>query len=377
MYMSIFFVTFAALQSLETILKCEEQVTTAGESSAVADGAVVTTCNGDGEDADARLDRHHCKHCHWPCPCPQVASESTQTTAMCSVPASAKNTAASCSIPASATASMATALPLRDESTCIRAGGVAIVAADELGQPAAGSKLRPSHSETGAAAGKAILPSDRHVSRPIHAESLSGPESDDSDRDPTYVPPGSTRKDNDIGAETSDDDADKREAADIPVTPVTDRKYIVHEQQLDELFTRCRKCGQSVLEIKKKEHGSLVSVQTTCTNHHTMVWYSQPHHGRGFTLSGCGTWLIAAALLLSGGSFQTFALFASLLNLAFIGERSFDKTQKILLCPVINKAWQDHLTAVKGYFRGQTIQICGDGRCDSPGYSAKYGKLGV
>ena len=95
--------------------------------------------------------------------------------------ASAKNTAASCSIPASATASMATALPLRDESTCIRAGGIAIVAADELGQPAAGSKLRSNHSETGAAAGKAILPSDRHVSRPIHAESLSGPESDDSE----------------------------------------------------------------------------------------------------------------------------------------------------------------------------------------------------
>ena len=127
--------------------------------------------------------------------------------------------------------------------------------------------------------------------------------------------------------------------------------------------------------MTKKEHGSLLSAETTCAADHIVVWHSQPTHGRGYTLGGCGTWLIAAAILFCGGSFQTFALFATLLNLAFVGERSYFDTQKSLLCPVVHKAWQDHVASIREYFRGKEVKVCGDARCDSPGYSAKYGKL--
>ena len=48
-----------------------------------------------------------------------------------------------------------------------------------------------------------------------------------------------------------------------------------------------------------------------------------------------GLW---AAILLSGGLFSTFFTFASLLNLAFIGGRTFYYIQKQLLCPVVHHA---------------------------------------
>ena len=153
----------------------------------------------------------------------------------------------------------------------------------------------------------------------LDAEEQSEAEGDDfSDNDPTYRPPIRTGSDSDDHEQESDSEDD-----DAATSPVTDRKYIVHDRQLDHLFRRCQECGAHVMTVTKKEHGSLLSVETTCAADHIVVWHSQPTHGRGYTLGGCGTWLIAAAILFCGGSFQTFALFATLLNLAIVGERSY------------------------------------------------------
>ena len=288
-----------------------------------------------------------CNHCHAPQKCPSLEAKSTQT---------------DLKTPTLLPASRIFQLSSHDQEVVTETQTSAGTASESTSRSSStGDKLA-------ALSATSALASQPHAADVDIVSSSESFEDSGSDVDPTYRPP-ETEHESDV------DSASELEGCDTPPDPVSDRKYIVNDNQLDQLFLFCRQCGKSVVNVEKKEIGSMLVVETLCIEDHTMVWHSQPHHGQGWTLHGCGTWIIAAAILLSGGSFQGIALFASLLNLAFIGEHSFYYTQKNILCPVIDKVWRDHITVVQGYFRGGMVDICGDGRCDSPGYSAKYGRL--
>ena len=169
----------------------------------------------------------------------------------------------------------------------------------------------------------------------------------------------------------SDEADDQQEPAD----PVSDRKFIVFEGQLNKLLTHCPDCGAPVEETDRTIKGSLLSVKMQCLNGHDVTWDSQPTIGRGMVKTGYGNLLMAAAILFSGGLYSTFSLWASLLNLAFFGKTTFYKIQREILCPVINLAWSLQVEAMHFLCRGEQMKVIGDARCDSPGYSAKYGKL--
>ena len=149
---------------------------------------------------------------------------------------------------------------------------------------------------------------------------------------------------------------------------------VVFESQLDQLLARCQSCGQVVEEKEKKVTGSLLSVTCHCLNGHTTVWDSQPTYGRGMFKTGIGNILIAAAILFSGGVYSTFSLWASLLNLSFIGRSTFFHIQSTILCPVVNYVWLLQVEAIHFLCKGRKVKLSGDGRCDSPGYSAKFGE---
>ena len=83
--------------------------------------------------------------------------------------------------------------------------------------------------------------------------------------------------------------------------------------------------------------------------------------------------MIAACILLSGSLFGKAAWFADLLNLAFLSSSTFYIMQAKYLTPVINFAWLREKTRVFQMLMAESLTIAGDGRCDSPGYSAKYG----
>uniref|UniRef100_A0A8C2EIR4 THAP-type domain-containing protein n=2 Tax=Cyprinus carpio TaxID=7962 RepID=A0A8C2EIR4_CYPCA len=53
-----------------------------------------------------------------------------------------------------------------------------------------------------------------------------------------------------------------------------DKKWIVNESSLMELFTRCHHCGASVTETKKTTCGSLIRVAWECSNGHQVKWNS-------------------------------------------------------------------------------------------------------
>ena len=61
------------------------------------------------------------------------------------------------------------------------------------------------------------------------------------------------------------------------------------------------------------------------------------------------------------------------LTFNFFSQRNFSSTQKKYLFPIVNKKFADHQVDVFNEVRNTEVVAGGDGRCDSPGHSAKYG----
>ena len=129
-------------------------------------------------------------------------------------------------------------------------------------------------------------------------------------------PADTSYKVGDVSSDSSSNTAaDKRQEAH---DPVSQRKYIVFENQLEKLLSHCPDCGAPVEEAEQTITGSLLSVNLHCLNGHNVVWDSQPTYGRGMVKTGYGNLLIAAAILFSGGLYSSFSLWASLLNLGVL-----------------------------------------------------------
>ena len=148
---------------------------------------------------------------------------------------------------------------------------------------------------------------------------------------------------------------------------IKDRKFIVFESQLMTLFHRCHSCG---LEVKLETSivGTLLVVNGICPDGHVLHWQSQPMV-RGMA---AGNLLLSAAILLCGLTFTGIANLADLLNLAMLSERRFYDLQREYVYPVVHTTYVRQQEAVVEYLRGNQLHLSGDGRCDSPGYSAKY-----
>ena len=153
-------------------------------------------------------------------------------------------------------------------------------------------------------------------------------------------------------------------------TPSVEKKIIVFESELYKLFTHCHDCGSPVDSTTQQCQGSLVTITTNCINGHNVSWQSQP----SIDGTAAGNLLIPAAILYSGNTYKHTADFAKDLNLQFVSSSHYYKTQKTILFPVVQQTWTKSQTAiVKQMKQSTSVDVCGDGRCDSPGHSAKYG----
>lgn len=158
------------------------------------------------------------------------------------------------------------------------------------------------------------------------------------------------------------------------ITPTSNyvetRKYIVFESQLDELFKHCSTCGVPVSEQEKTEKGTMLTIKTLCLNGHANIWNSQP------VIKGVpvGNLLIPAAVLHSGNTYTHLNSFATILNLKFVSEKHFYRTQGKYLFQVVNTCWKEQQKEILSNLKlEKAINVCGDGRYDSPGHSTKYG----
>ncbi len=172
---------------------------------------------------------------------------------------------------------------------------------------------------------------------------------------------------------------------DVAIDGVTSKKFMVFEGQLYDLLrhSRCRQCGKVLLlegsiDDYISVEASALSFKAECIEGHPFQWRSQPVLGIGNAAMYAGNLLLSAALLFSGNQYAKVSHFASLLNLGFISSSSYTNHQKDYLFPAVHESWTNQRAVIWEGIKAQgVLHIGGDGRCDSPGYSAKFGTYSV
>ncbi|KAH7946325.1 hypothetical protein HPB49_023236 [Dermacentor silvarum] len=105
-----------------------------------------------------------------------------------------------------------------------------------------------------------------------------------------------------------------------------------------------------------------------CDKEHMLQWRSQPLV-RG---SGAGNILLAAGVLFSGCAVAATLRCLNSIGVQTITERTFYNYQRAYLLPAINELFHRKQAEMASELAGLQVDLAGDGRCDSPGYSAKY-----
>ncbi|XP_073714613.1 uncharacterized protein [Misgurnus anguillicaudatus] len=150
-------------------------------------------------------------------------------------------------------------------------------------------------------------------------------------------------------------------------------KWIVNEPNVMELFKRCQECGSLITKIRKATVGSLLRVHWECENKHKGQW-SSCADVRGMPVNNL---LVSASTLVTGATYTDINDWASILHLQLPKKSTFYEIQSSYLIPVINEEYEEQQKAIVNDLHVQNelcnpVHLSGDGRSDSPGFSAKY-----
>lgn len=153
-----------------------------------------------------------------------------------------------------------------------------------------------------------------------------------------------------------------------------ERKWLVNESKLMELFKKGTVCGAEMCDLNQivKTTGTRIRVIWKCNSGHTGDWESCPNV-RGMEENN----LLAAATLFTGATYTDIADWAGLLNIQMPHKSTYYSIQSSYLIPVIAEEYKKQEDTIRARLICQTldgegVQICGDGRSDSPGHSCKY-----
>lgn len=172
-----------------------------------------------------------------------------------------------------------------------------------------------------------------------------------------------------IPSETSDSEDSDSEVIDVKKT-----NFIVFWSCILPLLQVCQLCTLPAKIKRVAFKGTLAVVTTICSAGHHFNWRSQP------TVNGmaAGNILIAGSILFTG---ETYSRIRELMNLAKIpifSHTTFNKIQKKLLFPSIHHFYTTCRQIIFDEVKEKgSVSLLGDGRCDSPGYNAKYGTYTV
>ena len=151
------------------------------------------------------------------------------------------------------------------------------------------------------------------------------------------------------------------------------RILLVYESKLFELLRFCPNCGAHVdrsLIEEMKNTGSQLHLKITCFNHCKVEWKSQPVVG---SLHGLGNLFLSTSIAFSGIPFAKFQRFAWLVNLKFLSDSVYYQLRRDYIIPVVRQKWNSERKKMIKLLKSRDfIVMVGDGRCDSPGHSAKY-----
>ena len=151
------------------------------------------------------------------------------------------------------------------------------------------------------------------------------------------------------------------------------KKIIVNESSLMSLFKFCQMCGKPISSKTVYDAGAQRSVKWTCLGGHSGTWKSSPDV-RGMPEVNV---LSAAAVLFRGGTYTELSDWCRTMGVQMIGSSTFYNIQKTYLHPAIEHVYTQQRSALlaRVYLEqmdGKRPHLSGDGRCDSPGFNAKY-----
>ena len=136
---------------------------------------------------------------------------------------------------------------------------------------------------------------------------------------------------------------------------------------------RCPNCGRGVENTTLKTKGSVATIGSLGCCDQPLRWQTQPF----ISSMAAGNLLLSAGILFTGNDYGNIANLAKATNIQFFRQRSFSSTQKNYLFSIVNKKFADHQVDVFNEVRNTEVVAGGDGRCDSPGHSAKYGTYSI
>lgn len=145
---------------------------------------------------------------------------------------------------------------------------------------------------------------------------------------------------------------------------------LVQVHQLEEALAICRRCSK-INKITKKQKGASMTFDCICPEGHKYVWRTS----KCFRRTPLVNTLMAAAIFCSGIAFTAFDRLSSAIGLAFFSEKTFYDHITNYLSPVIQSTWYNMWKSQVADIRKDNhpvLQVCGDGKFDSPGHSAKF-----
>lgn len=132
-------------------------------------------------------------------------------------------------------------------------------------------------------------------------------------------------------------------------------------------------CGKLLL-FSTQTKGSVAQIYWSCENEHFGTWKSSEVVSRScHTDIYLNDLLVTACVLLSGNNYGKFIQICNFLNLAVPAETVFCRNQRHFFVPVIMEMWESMKSRiVKELSPYNDLILGGDGRNDSPGFSARY-----
>ena len=127
--------------------------------------------------------------------------------------------------------------------------------------------------------------------------------------------------------------------------------------------------------MQKKHIGSTLTLQWHCKKFHQGSWSSsarcKSQNGYPFFINNL---LFAASVFLPGNNFSRISLLCQFFRLNSISQSTFDRIQRlyIYICLSVVEHWETSRNAILANIGDRPVVLAGDGRCDSPGFSAKY-----
>ena len=153
-------------------------------------------------------------------------------------------------------------------------------------------------------------------------------------------------------------------------------RVMVSIERLVELSEdKCVLCGGG-LHVKQdvRTCGSRVEITRKCDKGHAQKWVSSEVLGVknnvDFFLNDS---LLAAAIIISSNNYSKFSLLCKALGLNIISSNTFTRFQKHCAAPVAKEMWNQMNSLIINILKQyDEVCLCGDGRNDSPGHSARY-----